>query len=175
MQLKPTIKRINQGRCSLSKKYNQVYEKLVKSQNDYTGMIAYCIYKNEKRKWISEGHDADEFVKLKLMTHELAKYKKAADSLLSTAYQANADVEVDKIKKSLANEMITIATHSLDNSKASRFKNWHHSGAAGVFGNFYSGLIIAVLVWIFSSPESWRNALASAKSAVINFFSTAFG
>ena len=158
----------------MSKKYNQVYEKLVKSQSDYTGMIAYCIYKNEKRKWLRDGNDADDFVKLKLMSHELNKYKVAADELLSTAYQANVDDEVEKIKSSLANDMIAIATTSLNDSKASRFKNWHHSGAAGIFGNFYSGLIVAVLVWIFSSPEAWSNALASARGVAVAFFTTVF-
>ncbi|EJG0704173.1 hypothetical protein HJ124_07990 [Vibrio parahaemolyticus] len=159
----------------MSKQYNQVYEKLVKHQNDYTGMIAYCIYKDEKRKWISEGNDADEFVRLKLMTHELKKYEKAADELLTKVFQANADEEAEKIKKKLSQEMVNVARNSIDKNKSSKIKAWHHGGVGGVFGNFYTGAIVAILVWLFSSPEAWASAISSAKSTVSNWLSLAFG
>ncbi len=163
------------GRCSVSKQYNQVYEKLVKHENDYTGMIAYCIYKDEKRKWIRQGEDADKFVQLKLMKHELNKYEKAADELLTKVFQANADEEAEKIKNKLSQEMINVARDSINKNKKDRLKSWHHSGVGGVFGNFYTGVIVALLVWIFSSPEAWASAISSAKLTVSNWLSVAFG
>jgi hypothetical protein len=159
----------------VNKKYNQVYEKLVKHKNDYTGMIAYCIYKDEKRKWIRQGEDADEFVRLKLMKHELNKYEKAADELLTKVFQANADVEAEKIKNKLSQEMVNVARDSINKNKKGRLKAWHHSGVGGVFGNFYTGAIVALLVWIFSSPEAWASAISSAKLTVSNWLSVAFG
>ena len=162
---------IIKGRFSLSKQYNQIYEKLVANQKDYTGMVAYCIYKNEKRKWLRDGNESSEFVKLKLMAHEIAKYRKAADELLTLAYQANAEEEVEKIKKTLATELIGTATKSLGTAKGSRFWPWHNSGASGVFGNFYTGLVVAAFVWIFSSKEVWLDALKSATTNFLDFFS----
>lgn len=159
----------------MNKEYNQVYEKLVKHQNDYTGMIAYCIYKDEKRKWIRQGHGADEFVRLKLMRHELKKYEKAADELLTKVFQVNADEEVEKIKSKLSQEMVNVARDSINKNKKDRLKSWHHSGVGGVFGNFYTGGIVALLVWIFSSPEAWASAITSAKLTVSNWLLIAFG
>ncbi|KAA1159523.1 MULTISPECIES: hypothetical protein [Pseudoalteromonas] len=156
----------------MSNQYNKVYEKLVKSQNDYTGMIAYCIYKDEKRKWIQEGHKAEEFVRLKLMKHELKKYEKSADELLTKVFQANADEEADKIQKLLSQEMVAVARKSMNKSRGAKFWSWHNSGAAGVFGNFYTGAVVAILVWILSTPEAWASAIYSAKETVMRFIST---
>ncbi|MBB1268947.1 hypothetical protein [Shewanella sp. SR44-3] len=154
----------------MSKEYNQVYEKLVKNQNDFTGMIAYCIYKHEKRLWILKGEDAEQFVKLKLQPHEIKKYKTQADSLLTIAYQANADEEIERIQQSLAQEMINFAKKTKFEGKFSRLCSWHNSGTSGIVGNFYTGAVVAVLAWIFSSPEAWSNVVDSALATVKQFW-----
>ncbi|EGR4363181.1 hypothetical protein FXE65_03240 [Vibrio cholerae] len=159
----------------MSKQYNQVFEKLVKNQNDYTGMIAYCIYKDEKRKWMQQGNDAEEFVRLKLMRHELNKYKKSADELLTKVFQANADEEAEKIKNMLSKEMVNVARNSLSKRKRDTFIEWHHGGIGGVFGNFYTAAIVAFLVSLFASPDSWNAALISAKETVWAWVSSTIG
>jgi hypothetical protein len=150
------------GRYSVSKEYNQVYEKLVKNQNDYTGMIAYCIYKDEKRKWIQKGESADQFVKLKLESYELRKYKTQADILLTKAYQANADEEIESIKLSLSKAIIESAKASLSKGITSHWLPWHKNVATGILGNFWTGVIAVSFVWILSSPETWKSAVDSA-------------
>ncbi|PMM40013.1 hypothetical protein [Vibrio splendidus] len=159
----------------MNKQYNQVFEKLVKNQSDYTGMIAYCIYKNEKRKWMQQGNDAEEFVRLKLMRHELKKYEKSADELLTKVFQANADEEAEKIKNMLSKEMVNVARNSVNKRKKDTFLAWHHGGVGGVLGNFYTAAIVALFVSVFASPDSWEAALASAKVTVRSWVSATFG
>jgi hypothetical protein len=154
----------------VSKEYNQVYEKLVKDQNDFTGMIAYCIYKHEKRLWILKGEDAEQFVKLKLQPHEIIKYNTQADSLLTIAYQANADEEIERIQQSLAQEMINLAKKTKSEGNISRLLSWHNSGASGIVGNFYTGAVAAIAVWFLSSPEAWSHAVNSALATAKQFW-----
>lgn len=154
----------------MSKKYNQVYEKLVKNKNDYTGMIAYCIYKDEKRKWIQQGENAEQFVKLKLQSHELQNYKTQADALLTKAYQANADEEIESIKLSLSQAIIESAKASLSSKGATtHWLPWHKNVATGILGNFWTGVIAASFVWALSSPETWKNAVDSAFATAKQF------
>ena len=108
------------------------------------------------------------------MRHELKKYEKVADELLTKVFQANADEEAEKIKNKLSQEMVNIARNSINKSKKGRFKSWHHGGVGGVFGNFYTSVIIATLVWIFSSPDAWAAAFTSAKSTILNWLPAVF-
>lgn len=38
----------------ITRRYNYVYDKLVKSDNDIAGMVAYCIYKQHKIEFITK-------------------------------------------------------------------------------------------------------------------------
>lgn len=75
-----------------TKEYNKVYEKLVQSDKDYVGMLAYSIYKKQKQEFIKEhiinnGGDIPCVEKIKSF-HDLAiqptqidMYRKQATSL----------------------------------------------------------------------------------------------
>ncbi|MBF7143270.1 MULTISPECIES: hypothetical protein [Pseudomonas] len=53
----------------------------MKNEKDFVGMIAYSIYKSEKRQAIKAGRSMTEFTQLKIQANEIKKYKAEAESL----------------------------------------------------------------------------------------------
>lgn len=147
----------------MSKDYNQMYEKLVTSDLDFSGMIAYALYKREKRIATKNQRNIDEFVKLKIQPNEIRKYKTDADNLINLFLQAAADEELQKVKNELTKKISAITFNDLPkNSKLKSMLTWHNNGAAGIVGNFWTGVVVAIFVWILSDPEAWQRAKQSA-------------
>jgi hypothetical protein len=72
--------------------YNKVYEKLVETDKDYVGMLAYSIYKKQKQEYIKEyrlTHNGDRpnqeevknFHSLAIQPSQLEMYRKQAKDL----------------------------------------------------------------------------------------------
>lgn len=153
-------------RFSMSKNYNQIYEKLVSHENDFSGMIAYAIYKGEKRIAIQKKRDLSEFVNLKTQPNEIKKYKIEADDLINRLLQAAADEELKKVKDELTKKISYITFNDLPkDSKIRSLVKWHNIGAAGIVGNFWTGVLIAIFVWFLSDPVVWQQAKDSAYDA----------
>lgn len=157
----------------MSDQYNQMHEKLVKTSEDFTGMIAYSIYKAEKREAIKNGLNIVEFTKLKLQSNEIGKYKREAEGLVNLFLQAAADEKINGIKAELAAKINKLTLDSLP--KDPMYKGlfrWHNSGSAGVVGNFWTAVIVAAFVWVFADSSSWNaakeNAINSVKAPFIN-------
>ncbi|MDS1774059.1 hypothetical protein QX226_22360 [Vibrio vulnificus] len=158
----------------MSKNYNQMHEKLVKNKQDFAGMIAYSIYKTEKRDAIRKGFNVDEFTKIKLTPNEVRKYKKEAEDLVNLLLQASADEEIKRIKEQLAKEINQITIKGLPKEPFyKKLLAWHNGGAAGVIGNFWTGVIVAVFVWFMADQAAWTSAKDSAENAVKNLISKA--
>ena len=158
----------------MSKTYNQMHEKLVKSKQDFTGMIAYSIYKTEKRDAIKNGINVDEFTRLKLRPNEVKKYKSEAEGLVNLFLQAAADDEIKRVKEQLTKEINQITIKGLPKEPwYKKLACWHNSGAAGVIGNFWTGVIVAVFVWVMADQGAWESAKESAETAVFKVISSA--
>lgn len=76
----------------MANNYNKVYERLVSTDKDYVGMLAYAIYKRQKIEFIKEHKlnnsgqkptdtELDNFHTLALQPSQLEMYKKQAVSL----------------------------------------------------------------------------------------------
>ncbi|WP_375320615.1 hypothetical protein [Aliivibrio logei] len=157
----------------MSNNYNKMHEKLVKNENDFVGMIAYSIYKKEKREAVRQGDvDIEQFMKIKLQTSEIKKYRKEATELTNYFLQSAADDEIKKIKEQLVKGINSLTVKDLpSDGHWTKLKNWHHSGAAGVIGNFWTGVIVAIFVWLLADPTSWENAKDSANEKASSFIS----
>lgn len=160
----------------MSDQYNQMHEKLVKTSEDFTGMIAYSIYKAEKREAIKNGLNIVEFTKIKLQSNEIGKYKREADGLINLFLQAAADEKIKGIKAELAGKINKLTLDSLPKDPIYKgFFRWHNSGSAGVVGNFWTAVIVAVFVWIFADSSSWNTAKENAITSVKAPFIKGFG
>lgn len=147
----------------MTKDYNKIHEKLVSSKNDFTGMIAYSIYKKEKKDAIKNGLDIEEFIKLKAQRNEIKKYKKEAEDLVNIFLETAADKAIEKVKDELTKKITKLTIEDFPSeSSYKRLLAWHNNGAAGIVGNFWTGVVIAVFIWIMAEQGAWTNAKESA-------------
>jgi len=122
-----------------TKEYNKVYEKLVQSDKDYVGMLAYSIYKKQKQEFIKEhiinnGGDSPCAEKIKgfhdiaIQPTQIDMYRKQAISLT----------------KELTNEIISTKKTDIKDFIDSNLKNkgfWNY-----MFG--VSQSLIANIIWL---------------------------
>ncbi|WP_024953383.1 hypothetical protein [Cobetia crustatorum] len=153
----------------MTQKYNKIHEKLVINENDFEGMIAYSIYKKEKRDAIKKGFDVDEFTRLKLQANEIKKYKKEANELINIFLQTAIDEKIVSIRSQAFESFEKIAQAEMASKPIwKKFTRWHNNGAAGMFGNLWTAIIIALFVFIMSDPDDWKR---TKDNAVDNTFS----
>ncbi|MGK3142627.1 hypothetical protein [Pantoea sp. C2G6] len=138
---------------------HKIYSKLVKTKNDYVGMIAYSIYKRDKLAKVKKGEDVSTFVVLKESSVELKRYREEAQEVFNNALKVIVEEKITEREEEIKNNILL-----LGGVKRSRFWIWHNSGAAGVIGNIYTFLISALIVYIFSSNAGWKAATDSALS-----------
>jgi hypothetical protein len=148
-----------------------MHEKLVKNEKDFVGMIAYSIYKSEKRQAIKAGRSMTEFTQLKIQANEIKKYKAEAERLANIFLQAAADDKLKNVQGRLADQISKITLNELPSEHWSKgVWRWHTSGGAGVVGNFWTAVIVAMFVWAFADQSSWdrakNNAIDSASAAL---------
>lgn len=150
----------------MSNNYNEMYEKLVLNDKDFTGMIAYAIYKSEKRETIRNGLDVAAFTALKLQKHEVNKYRNDANQLVTLFLQTAADDKIKSIKKEISKKINKIAVEDLPkDTLGARLLTWHNAGASGIIGNFWTGVIVAVFIWFMADSNAWDSAKDSAVNA----------
>jgi hypothetical protein len=143
-----------------------MHEKLVKNAKDFVGMIAYSIYKSEKREAIRNGVDIASFIKLKSQPNEIKKYKAEAEDLANIFLQSAADFRLKSVQTQLAEQINKLTLNNLPKEPAYKgILRWHTSGAAGVIGNFWTAVIVAIFVWMFADQASWDKAKSNAVDA----------
>ncbi|HDS1735205.1 hypothetical protein [Pseudomonas sp. BP8] len=151
----------------MSEKYNQMHEKLVRNKKDFVGMIAYSIYKTEKREAVKGGMDISAFTRIKSQQHEIKKYRAEADGLATLFLHATADEKLKGVQSRLADQINNLTLDSLPKSGMfKRLWKWHASGSAGIIGNFWTAVFVAVFVWAFSDPSIWGEAKDSALKTI---------
>ncbi|MBQ4778644.1 hypothetical protein [Pectobacterium versatile] len=141
---------------------HKIYTKLVENKKDIVGMIAYSIYKREKLSHISQGEEALEaFIKVKNTSVELKRYRNEAKEIMEEILRITVDDRTNKIKESISENILSLV--QFDNlTRWNKFSRWHNGGASGIFGNLYTVILSAFLVYLFSSPEGWKAARDSA-------------
>ena len=147
----------------MSNQYNQMHEKLVKHKKDFVGMIAYSIYKTEKREAVKGGLDIAAFTKIKSQPNEIKKYRAEAVGLATLFLQAAADDKLKVVQDRLASQISNLTLEALPKEPLRKsLMKWHSSGSAGIVGNFWTAVIVAIFVWAFADQSAWNNAKDSA-------------
>lgn len=98
----------------MERSYNYIYEKLVKSDDDLIGLIAYGIYKKHKIEYIEDikkkydreptQEECDSFFISSTTTSQLDKYTNDAESLLSDVVANTQTEEIKKYEKDMLYE-----------------------------------------------------------------------
>lgn len=147
----------------MTQEYNKIHEKLVKSENDFEGMIAYSIYKKDKREAIKKGFDMNEFTRLKLQPNEIKRYKDEANKLVNVFLQTAIDEKIVSIRAQAFERFQKIAQAEMPSKTIWRkLADWHNNGAAGIFGNFWTAMIIAAFVFFMSDSDVWQRTKDNA-------------
>lgn len=77
----------DQGHYTETKQHNDVFSKL-NASNDFTGAIAYALYKTAKLEWLTQ---YEEINGTKPTEDELRSYNTAQTDLVLKSHRANAD------------------------------------------------------------------------------------
>lgn len=127
----------------MEKNYNYIYEKLVRSEDDLVGLVAYAIYKKHKIEFITrikeeegrEPNDADcnAFFKASTTQSQLVKYRNDAQTILSDVVANTTNEELGRFEQ----EMLT----DYENRIKKCLPPWWHNVLWSVIASFiFSGI-----------------------------------
>ena len=96
---------------------HNTFEKLVESKSDFTGMVAYTIYKNDKLSWINDQKNKnDEYPSQNIIDEyfhssaesepSIERYKEQAVSIVNRFISATISEEMDNYKNQVRDETI---------------------------------------------------------------------
>jgi hypothetical protein len=101
--------------------YNKVYEYLVEAPDDVIGLLAYAIYKQEKRNWIVQEKQSNSehsdirlagYVAGQLLEGSRSRYRSEAENLLAVYSLKTIEREKPSIvQAAVTEEMRSIARH----------------------------------------------------------------
>lgn len=139
------------------RRYNEVYEKLVREPGDLVGMIAYALYKDSKRDWIlrfekdeNRRPDEDETFRGYVRAQgdrELDRLRNQAEDLLAEYSGVVLEEAAPRIREqALQTEALTQAK-SL-HSQVERNTRWYMGIGANVAGAFLYSVLLVILVLI---------------------------
>ena len=98
----------------ITRRYNYVYDKLVKSDNDIAGMVAYCIYKQHKIEFITKfkkdkgrepsDDECESFFMSAITDTQLDNYHKKAEGIFSSIVSTITNSQIDDIEEKMTKE-----------------------------------------------------------------------
>lgn len=143
----------------MERKYNFIYEKLVISDDDLVGLVAYGIYKKHKIEFISK-IKADEhreptedecrsFFAASTTDSQLSKYRSEAESILSETVARIAKDEIDNFEK----DMLKGYRHEISSCLPTNWQTFGVSVLSGVVSAFLFSLIAAAFFFMGETSE----------------------
>lgn len=140
------------------RKFNYIYSKLIKDENDFKGIVAYSIYKKEKIEYI------DDFRK--------RKKKEPSEQELDEFHNISSSDESTKGYFSLAEKIIkNFEVKAIDNflrETQIKQRNWIYGVGQSFAASFFYTLFIALLIVIVWTLKT--NFVTVARE-ILNFFS----
>ena len=142
----------------MAREYNFIYSKLVQSESDMIGHIAYSLYKQEKVSWIEDHKKAcggkepteTEFKRY----HEaccsgqrINNYRIMANSILQEFMGGSTDVVAEQV----AREVSSKVTQHINDNIANRIPEPESMGSRyfhGIAQSILAAVILAVVIWL---------------------------
>ncbi len=167
-----------------SDNYNKVYEHLVEDEDDIVGQLAYCLYKQNKQKFIlsfakqysrrPSDEELNTYVECSEMPR-LQQYEEQATKILSeTLLQAVSERE-DELNIEFEKKLKTfVYGYKPDGFIERNFFN-HSSGAiSGLLGNILTTVALVVFLYAVSPSDNKQEFIVSASKNLIAALATAF-
>ncbi|WP_299003530.1 hypothetical protein [uncultured Shewanella sp.] len=131
--------------------YHRIFDEIIEGDDDFVGMIAYAIYKQEKIKWINVQYEKtgsypvkDEidryFHDVASTPDSLARYRQQAEDIVNKFTQLSLFEELDEYKKQLRDD------HIIKSIEEKLYKG----KAKTIFENVISGLVGSGIIVILS-------------------------
>lgn len=143
----------------MSEKYNFIYSKLVKEENDVVGIIAYGIYKHQKIEFISKIKEdeqreptPEEIKAFSTMTNtdsQLQSYRYKAETMLSELVGNVADEELSRYE----DEMLHNYKDSISSCLPSKWSSFRWSVFAGVVSTLLFGIVAGVFYFLGETSD----------------------
>ena len=119
----------------MDRKYNSIYNKLVQSDKDLVGLVAYAIYKRHKIEFVSgvkrskEREPTDEecevFFAASMADSQINKYRSEAKTLLSEVVANTKKEEIEQFEA----EMLSNYQENIKNCLPPWWQNTHPGGS----------------------------------------------
>lgn len=137
------------------KSYNFIFDKLVESETDLIGLVAYGVYKKHKIQFLESFKSAngrvpeDEECKVFHITSstpdQLSKYRREAESLVSDIVMNTTIEEIQSFESDMLQEYEDkIAKAVVKNTPSSSKNFWN-----GLFGSVVGAFIFSILAGLF--------------------------
>lgn len=146
---------------------NPIFSALVDDENDIVGLIAYSLYKNDKKEWIEEFHQKQAnspdksqinlFVSGAMTNGNLTRLQEAAEERLlrfsDVIYLENKDKLTEEIQTSEVSELIKNGISDIEEKLSKNFKDIKKevSDKTGLKNGIYSSLIAAAVYSILGA------------------------
>lgn len=153
----------------MSSNYNFIYEKLVKTEDDLVGLIAYGIYKKHKIEFITKikkeqqreptYDECKSFITASTTVSQLQHYRIQAETLLSETVATIANEELVRYE----NEMLRNYKKEISSCIPSNMKSFVLSIFAGVVSTLLF-LIIAGIFYFIGETSDRSNRIKTIKT-----------
>ncbi|HCC53271.1 MAG TPA: hypothetical protein DEQ30_15510 [Porphyromonadaceae bacterium] len=145
-----------------TKKYNFIYSKLVESENDLVGLVAYGMYKQHKISFINDfkekykrepnDSECEVFFLTSTTTDQLQKYRNQAEILVSEIVSNTTLEEIQNFES----DMLSNYEEKIENAVKRNVPSNTKSLIIGICGSLIGAIILTVMTLFF---YFWGNTI----------------
>lgn len=171
-----------------AKQYNVVYEKLVDSKDDFVGLLAYCLYKQSKQDFIREFEQlnnrspSNEELSNHVTCSEIPRldmYRQEALRSVQELLSQAASEKEEELEKHFKDRLwLFIHRHEPEGFLEKHwrsFKGLLYGGVGGVFGNFFTTLLLILFLFWSASTDTRDSFFISAKENLVSGLAEVMG
>lgn len=143
--------------------YNKTFERLVQSDNELVGLVAYALYKQDKRSWALS--NPDQAYTPPQTDKEIQRLRAEAEEMLTAFAQSVIAAEVPHIaEQAEASHVTKLIEEALKDIRQQGA--WYRQIANGVLGSFgYSLVLFAILALASVFGSDLMKLLSAVASA----------
>lgn len=145
----------------MAKKYCSIYSKLVQSESDMVGHIAYSLYKAEKVRYISEYKETNnvdvipdkvvqEFVVGRESQTSIDHYRGMAESILQDFMGRSFDAMSEQVISEVTNRLIQHMDANITPDLPKK-ESWWVKFLNGCLQSIGGAIALSVIIWLFAN------------------------